>query len=353
MKLAKGGLWPYRDFSYEYPPLAYLLVFLPGLVHALLDLATLVQYRILFGLFVLPFDFAVFRRLQKFSALPGAGAYYVFLSSLLPFLLFDRMDVLIGFAVAMPFLGPRLDWRFSFYWAFGGAVKVVPYLLLPLRLLDFPAWDLKRTLRLALVPAIVLAFSAGSVAWLSGGGISFFSHHSNRGVQVESIAGNLLLFAKVNGLYAGGEVVSNFGAQHLAGMDWLTRAAKVFFWLGMGLTGLAIFWLGCLKRLDSLRATWLLLLTFISCGYVLSPQFLLWILPLSFPVAAALSPRRRHLFLGLFSLVIATTGLHFAYYWHYAHLNPLSVSLVLLRNLLLLSLLAYSWWALVMRRPST
>jgi hypothetical protein len=67
----------------------------------------------------------------------------------------------------------------------------------------------------------------------------------------------------------------------------------------------------------------------------------------------ALSPRRRHLFLGLFSLVIATTGLHFAYYWQYAHLNPLSVSLVLLRNLLLLSLLAYSWWALVMRRPST
>lgn len=348
-----NGHLPYLDFPYEYPPLGYLLVFLPAALQKFLGLVSLEGYRILLGLFLLPFDYYVFHKLRVLEPVKAAAFYYVLLSSLLPNLLFDRIDLVVGCLIVLPFLGKAVDQKFSLAWAIGGAVKVVPLLLLPLRLLDWPKWEPRRFLHFLLWPALVVLIFFGGVAYVGKGTISFLSHHSSRGVQVESIAASSLLLAKVVGYEPDASIASNFGAQHVQGLDWLAFWAKVVFWLALGSTALAIFALGYLGRMDSLRATWLLLFTFITFGYVLSPQYLLWLLPLSFPVAALLGPREQRLFRIVFGLVVLMTGVHFSRYWSYVALYPPSVVLVFTRNLLLVVLWGMSWNWLVLRRPST
>jgi hypothetical protein len=73
---------------------------------------------------------------------------------------------------------------------------------------------------------------------------------------------------------------------------------------------------------------------FIAFGKVLSPQFLIWLLPL----VPFLVLRRTYLQLGLFALTLVVTQLWFPYrYWEIVNLQR-TTWLVLLRDLLLVAL---------------
>ena len=341
-RLLQDGLWPYRDFSFEYPPLTFLLFLIPELAMKALRWTNDVQYRLLFGLLLLPFDFAIFRAFLLNPPIPRAAAFYLFLTSLLPYLMFDRMDLTVAFCLAFPFLVRTGGLgRFALGWGVGGAFKLVPVLLWPFRALEKgESWA--RRFQFGFLLCLPLLLSVGLVAWLSGG-ISFVSYHGARGVQVESLLGNFCLVLQALGLAPAVDVETAFRSQQVAGVAGLIVTAKVMFWgvVGGSFAGLSLaVWKGCT---DALRATWLFLLGFVTFGYVLSPQYFFWLIPLALLAAAHLKGARRDLFLLILFGLVAMTSLHFFRYWDYANRHPGNLYFLFGRNLLLLGFWALSW----------
>jgi hypothetical protein len=338
----------YRDFAFEYPPLAFLLIYLPGLVLHLVNVASDENYRILFGLLLLPFDYWIFAAHRRQD--PGClrAASYLLLSALLPYLLYDRLDLLVGLAVAYPFLsGPGaaeyVPLRAAVAWGLGGAYKLVPLLLLPVALFERALPRFTR-LTLALVAALPLLAAVALALILARGTVPFFSHHSGRGVQIESIYAAAVFFGRSwLGLFAGASIQNNFGAQHLGGLPWLQVLGKGSFVLSLATTLPAVLLARWRERLSAAAAAWILMLTFVVFSYVLSPQFLFWLLPLAPLVAADLrSPWRLPWMVALLCLVLLTS-IHFRLYWSYVAIERGPVLIVVARNLLLLALLAMSW----------
>lgn len=351
-KLLREGLWPYRDWKFEYPPLAFPLMVIPAWAQKVLGLTGMESYRSLFGLLLLPFDYFLYAALRRRPPFPEAAFLYVNLTALLWLLFFDRFDIVIGFLLALPFLLRETapgDRRAALAWGLGGALKLVTLPLAPLPALFWARIEVKRVvLQYFFLVTAPIALSCALAGWLGGGEISFLSHHSNRGVQVESIAGSLVMAMRAFLGLAGG-VNTNFGAQHIGELKGLVPASRVLFFGSLGFTYFFLWW--GRERRNLLAACWLLISGFVTFGYVLSPQFMLWLIPLGL-CAAAVVPAgpRRVAWLVIFSLAVALTGLNFRFYWQYINLNHLAVLGVLARNGLLVLLWGLSWrW---MRRPA-
>lgn len=347
--LVPGGKVPYLDWALEYPPLAYLLTSAPVWLHDLLGLQGTESHRLLFGLFLLPFDLALYRGLLRAPSFRGAPFLYLLLTSCLALLLFDRFDLAVGFLLAWPFLGGGLpsDRRLALSFGLGGALKLVPLVLAPLPALGWPgAWKKRewweRGARFAVLALAPLAVSCALAAWLGKGKVSFFSHHAQRGVQIESLVGSVFMFRQS---YFPGEVriENNFGAQHLGGIpDIIVAISHGLLPLVLALTYGGL-WLGR-QRYRLLGASWLVISGFVTFGYVLSPQFLLWLVPIGALAAGEVPPGfRRAAWLAAFGGAVALTGAHFRYYWSYVNFSHLSTLLLLGRNALLLLTWAMSW----------
>lgn len=348
LALLDEGRWPYRDFAYEYPPLAYFLVWWPAFVLRSVG-GGLFEYRALFAIPILLCDYWLFHRHRTRPAIPGAAFLYVFLTSLLPFLLFDRFDLLLGCAIAAPFLAPAAPARFAFAWGLGGALKMLPLLLLPYRWLE----ERGRGLVLAWA-ALPFVASTLLVGYLGRGRLSFLAYHSERGVQIETIAGNAALLLKAVGWLPSAVIEHQFRSHQIEGVPGLAVAAKYFFWVTLVLSALVLAWRVHRGRLDSLGATWIFLLGFLVIGYVFSPQFLFWLLPIVPLVAARMEASKRAWFLALVVLVTSATGLHFFRYWFYVDLQPSALALLSLRNgaLVLLWVLSWRWIRAAKTTPS-
>jgi hypothetical protein len=122
---------PYRDFPVEYPPLAYFLLVAARKITLLLDSNSETALRASLSIFILPFDFALFRSFRDYPPCRRAAAIYLFLSCMLAPLLFDRLDLIVAACIVFPFLRGQKS-RFAFWWGLGGALKLAPALLLPL-----------------------------------------------------------------------------------------------------------------------------------------------------------------------------------------------------------------------------
>lgn len=337
LALLEEGRWPYRDFAYEYPPLAYLLAWWPAFALRYLG-GGLFEYRALFALPILLADYWLFQRHRTRPAIPGAAFLYVFLTGLLPFLLFDRFDLLLGCAIAAPFLAPGGPGRFALAWGLGAALKMVPLLLLPYRWLE----ERGRGFALA-ATALPFVFSSALVAYLGRGRLSFLSYHSERGVQIETLLGNATLLLKSAGWLPAAAIEHHFRSHQIEGVPGLAVAAKCFFWATLVLSASILAWRVHRGRLDSLGATWNFLLGFLVIGYVFSPQFLFWLLPIVPLAAARVEASRRPWFLALVVLVTGATGLHFYRYWFYVDLQPSALALLSVRNAALVLLWVVSW----------
>jgi len=219
----------------------------------------------------------------------------------------------------------------------GFGLKLVPAVLLPLVLLLAPrAADRARAAAAfalaALVP--VLPHLAPDGLW------RFLRYHLDRPLQIESVLASPLLLARLAGL-APGTVGSAYGSQFLAapGAEALARASGPLALLAVG-AAYVLLW----RRRERLRAdpalvppaALAILLAALAAGKVLSPQYLLWLLP----CVALVLPRSP--LLGAAGLgLLALTQLEFpALYWRLVALEPLPVAIVVLRNALLLATLA-------------
>lgn len=277
---------PYRDHDLEYPPLSVPVLVAPALVSD-----SLAGYTEAFQWEMIGFDLAIVLVLAL--ALPGGpsrvvGALAVYTAGVVALsgivlgdsdlerspLALGRFDLVPAFFVLAAVLareaGRSALW--SALLSVGIAVKAVPAVLFPALLRGE-----REPARVAVAALAMIAVAAAIVlAW----GDSFWSaidYHTERGLQIESVAATPLEIAGIDDTSVAAEYGSgsfNFtgpGADEARAISLLALAA---------LYG-AVLWGGWRARTGMLELATALLAVVTVLAPVLSPQFLLWLLPIS------------------------------------------------------------------------
>lgn len=347
-------LRPYRDVAIEYPPLALAVVAVPALVAD-----DPVGYR-----FWLAAWFAVIvvqnlwlalwmavGRAPEAAALARGLAYSLAFLALFGDLAASRFDhVVPTFLLAGAWALWRAECAFgraALAWCaaagalavLGAFAKFLPLLLLPAALRHIqvgPAAN--KAARAAAVVggglAMLVVLATVFTAWLgpnASKGVLLF--HSARGIEVESTWASLLGLLHLAGLPLA--VAPSFGAHHLVTplTPWVRAAALLTF---VGLAALVL----SRRRSEANRRVALqasiaaLLLAFLLTASVLSPQFLLWLLPFA-AAQFAVTPRFGRSTRLLLVIALLTQLVYPQTIDALLRLEPAALALLCLRNALL------------------
>jgi uncharacterized membrane protein len=327
------GAVPYRDFVPEYPPLALPVFLVPAAVTH-----TESAYRNVFELLMVACGGA----LLAFVAIASRGSRIaVGFVALLPLLLgtvvqtrFDLWPAALALAALAAFLRGR-DRVGAGVLGAAFAAKLYPGVLLPLAV----AWVWRRKGRREALVALGVFAAVAAVCFVPflllapAGVVHSFGRQLGRPLQIESLGAGLLLAAhQVFGL--GITMRSGAGSQNLVGTlpDAVAVAQSVV--QAVALVAVCVrFARGPAEPERLARYSAAAVVAFVALGKVLSPQFLIWIVPL----VALLRVRA----LALLAAALLVTQLWFPFrYWQLVrHFDPFASWLVLVRDLLLLTLL--------------
>ncbi|HVU75964.1 MAG TPA: glycosyltransferase 87 family protein [Gaiellaceae bacterium] len=316
------GRVPYRDFAVEYPPGA-LPVFVAAAPFD--DYATAFAW-LMAGCGALLVVACSFVRLE-------AAVYTALAPVLVGSLILSRFDLWPSLLLAVA-LAALLAERHRLGWAFLGAAvaaKLWPLVVVPLALV----WSIRRGRGwAALAGAAVVAAAFVPFLVLSPGGVwHMLSGQASRPLQIESLGAALFT------TFGQPRVVSTHGSQNVAGhgavgalFSLAEAAVLVVLWVG--------FARGPADRERFLRYTAAAACAFVALNKVLSPQYLIWLIPLVAFVRGA----RGVAALALLTLACVLTQVwfphrYFAYVFTF-HLAPV----VLARDLVLVALLAVLAW---------
>lgn len=287
-----GGELPYRDFFVEYPPGALPAFVLPALGPS-------ADYVVLFKSLQIGFGAAAVALVALTLALLGAtnsrlylGTAFVALAPLaLGPTVLNRYDLwpagLLAGALAALVAG-RTTVGLA---VLGGAVVAKGYALavVPAALIYVWARGRRAELRRGVTAFALAAFLVTAPFLVTGpGGLRHaFTIQTSRGLHIESLGGSLLAAADRLGLY-GAKVVSGFAFE----LDGSLPDAVAFVATLAQLGALAAVWLvfrrgpATGQRLAVAAAA--AVVAFAAFGKVLSPQFLIWLIPLV-PLAGGLA----------------------------------------------------------------
>lgn len=348
-----GGALPYRDFAAEYPPLAMALFALPRL---LAD--TLPRYFTAFVATLLVVDLLALALLARAARDAGVaparvlGAYTLALLAIGPIVI-HQFDLVPAVAVlAALYCLPRGRHVLGgALLAAGVLLKVWPLLLVPVAAL----WYLRARDRRALGRALLGGVATAGVVllpWVVGGPASLLGmarYHTGRPLQVESSYASLLL-AGGTLRHAALPLEVGAGSWNLAGPGPAALASISTAVMAVLVGGaLALAW----RRLPPgpMRLEWLAPAALLSVlagllgSKVLSPQYIIWLLPMV-ALEAAFRPRPvGQAILALFVVIGALT--HYVFPVRYEALlggDAIAVLALLLRNVLLLALAALVAW---------
>ena len=336
----ESGRLPYRDFELEYPPGALPVFLLPSLAGGEEDYVTLFEALMLacgaLAVALVPVGLAAAGATGRTIAL-GTGA-----AALAPLLLgsvilsrFDLWPAALT-AGALAALAARRERLGHAVLAAAVSAKLYPLVLLPLALLYVARRRGGREALacLAIFLAVLAAIVGPFLAVAPDGVLASIERQTGRPLQVESLGAGMLLAAHRLGLYEA-SVVSSHGSQNLAGP--LPDALATVQTVAQALAVVAV-WVAFARSARSpaglLVAAAAAVAAFVALGKVLSPQFLVWLLPLVPPAFRAVGAGTALLFAG--SLLL--TQLWFpSRYWDVVALEPVAW-LVLCRDAVLVSL---------------
>jgi uncharacterized membrane protein len=319
----RSGQVPYRDFDVEYPPGALPVFVAPAFLH---------DYRAAFGTLMAVLGVLCVVLVVLARGPPWAVVLVAVSPLLIGSLVYSRFDfwpaaLLAGSLAALLGDRHRLGWGLL-----GAAVaaKLYPAALVPLAVV----WTLRRrggrelawaagigaaVVAVAFVPFLVLAPHG---LWTSVSG------QLTRPLQIESLAASVLT------TFGHPEVVGSHGSQNVAGHGVLAALTSV-----CGAAALVALWVGFARgpaepeRLVRYAAG--CVCAFVVFGKVLSPQYLIWLVPL----VALVRGLRGVAAVALLAAALLTTQVWFpGGYWDYVR-NFDHAGAVLARNLLLLALL--------------
>ena len=333
------GMVPYRDFELEYPIGCLPQLFLPILAGTSVRayrLAYIAEMLVINALLLLALTWHVDRREGRLEARRRL-IWYLVSFLFIGRLIISRIDVVPALLMYLA----ALSWaaRKPILWgslaALGGLVKVVPALVVLPALLG----ELARPRSTRLVGTITFAVCSAvgvSLWYLLGhsGMVSAIRYHTERVLEIESVyAGLLMLVGRMGGEpfgvqwgHGSHEVVSSLSPAILGASRYIQLAL-----LGISLIPLAR------SGIDrGLQCCGALTLAFIVTAPVLSPQYLVWVLPLILSVGGSLGRCVRPLYV----LTCALTFLIYPALFYRSLVPPRLPGILLLnaRNLLLVGL---------------
>jgi hypothetical protein len=334
-----AGQVPYRDFRPEYPPAALPAFLLPALGPS--D-----DYRTLFEILMLACGMGIVALVAATLVRVGVAGRelyaYVALAALAPLALgsvvltrFDLWPALLTVATLAALVSGR-DRLGLGVLGLATAAKLYPAVLLPVALV-YAARRGRQNVLAALVSfvgALLLCFLpflllAPEGVWAS------IERQTGRPLQIESLGAALLLAGKQLGLYEP-TVVSTFGSQNVSGSlpDRLASLQTL-----LQIVAVVAVWVAVARARDPIAGllcgSAAAVVAFVAFGKVLSPQFLIWLVPLV-PLAAAVSGLGTTV---LFVTALVLTQLWFpTRYWDVVDLGAVGW-LVLVRDLVLVGLL--------------
>jgi hypothetical protein len=367
-----NGFLPYRDVAFEYPPLAAPAIALPGLAGTGDEV-----FRWAFALWTLGAALAVVllcgalaraagsspSRAGDMRAAPDPARRALLAAALAPLLLgalvrthFDLFPVALLLAGLLLLVRERPRAGLAVL-GLGAATKAFPLVAVPVAL----AWLVARGHRReawqgALACAAVVAVLAGAaVAASPDGAVDAIRYHLDRPVQIESSPALVLL-----GLDAAGAGQATSVASHRSdGLLHPASDAVTSLFVAAFVALVALLCAGAVRagraraRVGAAGARELVIACLAACtafallGKVLSPQFLIWVVPLG----ALAFAWRLHALAAAVALAAVLTQIEFpAHYFDVVAREPLAIGLVAARNLALLAVLALSVRALQLRR---
>jgi uncharacterized membrane protein len=339
-----AGQVPYRDYLLEYPPAALVFFTLPRVAGER------------FSAYYNAFDFEVFcaqavillllfliaRKRNEEPAIMLA-AYTVFVLAAGPIVIqqFDIFPAALALAAVYCYSRRRFSAAAAML-ALGTLTKVYPLLLAPV--FAIPLWrrrsfaDLRRgaiaffaTTIVALLPLLIVAPTALR---------SFLGYHTSRGIQIESTYGSLVLVVDKLGLITAG-IGMSFGSWNVSGLlaDALVPISAVLLaaavaWALIRVNRVAAA--GSWELVDDTSVIALASLLVIGCGLlaskVLSPQYLIWLLPFVplVPAAARRTVWPLFVVIGILTYYIFPTN-----YIRLVYDDAATIAVLVLRNLLL------------------
>lgn len=348
--LIAAGQIPYSDFSLEYPPLAAGLFWLAGalpgpygVTFSILMLAALCAT--VLGVIALARALGMDQRRQTV-----AGMLVAISPLMIGNLVETRFDLALSALIVWTLWAAATErWRLA--WGLIGCatlLKLVPLALVPVLMI----WQRHRQgpgaawAGLAGGLGVVVAGLAPFVILSPSGTWDLARYHLDRPLQLEAVGSAYLL-----GLHALAgidvSVENSFGSQGLSGSGPAVIAGISTAILIVVLVGIAwTLWL-LLHRartpgdarlfVAAAAATTVALLV---GGKVLSPQFLVWLLPVGFLVAG----RYGRLAAALTSAAMLLTFAYFPHrYWDLVALDTWPIVLLVLRDTVLIALLAACW----------
>ncbi|NWJ47317.1 MAG: DUF2029 domain-containing protein [Chloroflexi bacterium] len=293
-----GGAVPYHNFNLEYPPFALPFFIFPAIFSNSVGAFSPTRYILLFQaqsyLLTLGTLYLVWNLLRK--VYPSLKInwrifYFGFSSLLICLYIFRRFDIaatfLVALALYMLYIWQKPGWGGAIL-GLAAAAKLYPAVLLPVMLIYFWRGKGDREFALRTCVGFVMAGSITTLPFvLSGfpGILEFLKYHSERGVQIESLFASIIWLGSEFGLTNAVSSVDH-GSVNFAS-PWGSTLASLSTLLTVG--GLLAFYgyLWWITRSGGrkLRSDWVFqastiaVFWFIILNKVLSPQYLIWLLP--------------------------------------------------------------------------
>jgi hypothetical protein len=340
-----GGGLPYRDVFLEYPPLAAPVVALPGLIGTGEEV-----FRAAFAGWTLLLAAAVVLLCGALAGRTGGNARRaLFAAALMPLLCgamvrthFDLAPValLLGALLLLATGRPRVGMAVL---GVAAMTKGFPLVAAPVAL----AWLATRADRRALLQSVAALLAAlalpgaAALAMSPSGALDAVTYHLERPVQVESLPADGLLLLDELGAGEADSVKSHRsdGLEHpaadaLAGVSVAAMVAVLALLAALAAGGDA-------RRL--VLASLAAVAAFAVLGKVLSPQYVLWLVPLG---ALAFAWRLHALAAAVAAAAVLTQVEFPARYFDLVDREPFPIAVVAARNLLLLAVLVLALRAL-------
>jgi Glycosyltransferase family 87 len=344
-----GGL-PYRDVFFEYPPLAAPAIVVPGIAGTGED-----EFRLAFAVWTLVLAGLIVLLCGALAARTGGDRRRaLFAAALAPLACgallrthFDLAPVVVVLAALWLVCADRPRAGLALL-GVGALVKGFPLVAVPVVL----AWLLgggrrREAVQGALACLAVLVAGAGTaLAVAPDGAVDAVRYHLERPVQLESPVAMVLL--GVDGIGAG-EAVSVSSHRSDGLLHPLGGAVSAL--VALALVAILAFLAGLAARNGDRRrlvlASLAAVTAFAALGKVLSPQFVIWVLPLG---ALAFAWRLHALALAVLAVAVLTQVEFPGHYFDVVAREPLAIALVAVRDLVLLGVLALSIRALRLER---
>ena len=348
-EIAAGGV-PYRDFDLEYPPLAAAIFWLAGVLpgdygfgFSALMLGCLIATALSVVATARAMDTTPLRR-------AGAGVAVAISPLLLGGMVQTRYDLALTAALGW-MLWAAVTRRFGWMWTLLAAavlIKLIPLALVPVLIIwhrhqrDTLAAVRGGAAALAGVAAVTLPF----VIMAPSGTWDLIGYHLDRPLQIESSGAAYLL-----GLHALADiplsVENSFGSQGLSGRGPAAIAGlSTAVLLGL-LVAIAWSLVVGLRRSRPpgdarlfMAASCSTVVALLVAGKVLSPQFMLWLLPVAFLVTGRYG---RVAFAVAVGAMLLTLAYFPRMYWDLVALDMWPIALLVMRDAALIALLAACW----------